>query len=101
MTDVAGVQKELGRNRQSVNLVHGGLQRSGNVWIRGLVEAHVAVADLREAQFASHFLGVQRRQAAETIGTKDAAADHAEGSRASPGHAFQESAPVNSILVNA
>ena len=61
MRDVAGVQHELGRNGQRVDLRDRGLQRSNHVGIRGLVEAHVAVADLHEAEFALSVLVCERR----------------------------------------
>ena len=48
----AGVNDELGLPRQSVDFVDGCLQGGGYIGIRGLVEAHVAVADLEESEFA-------------------------------------------------
>src|SRR5207245_6935055 len=37
--------------------------------------------------------------AAEGIGTKYAAADHAKGPGTSPGHALQEATPVNTVVI--
>ena len=42
---------EVGLLRQGVDLVDGGLQGGGDIGIGGLVEAHVAVADLNEVEF--------------------------------------------------
>src|SRR5689334_6095341 len=50
MTDVAGVQNELRRVGKGIYLVHGGLERGNHIRICGLVESHVAIADLNETQ---------------------------------------------------
>ena len=98
MADVAGVQHELGRNGQRVDLVHGGLQRGGDIGIGRLVEAHVAVADLHKTEVALGCLTGMRR-IAEAVGLQHSALQHAERSRAGPGHAFQEAAAVDSVVV--
>src|SRR6266496_111127 len=59
MADVAGVQHEFRCRRQSIDFVHRGLQRAGHVGIGGLIESHVAVADLYEAQLAGELSFVQ------------------------------------------
>ena len=48
--DVAGVDHELGLGRQRLHLGDRLLQRAGGVGIGGLVEADMAVADLKEGQ---------------------------------------------------
>src|SRR6266436_3479024 len=50
VADISGMQQELRRIRQPVDLVHRGLQRPRYIRIRRFVESHVAVADLHEAQ---------------------------------------------------
>ena len=50
MTDVAGVQNEFRRFGEGINLVHCSLQRRDHIRIGGLIEAHMAVADLDKAQ---------------------------------------------------
>ena len=52
MADVAGVQQKFRRIGQSPDFFHGGFQRSSDILIGGLVESHVAVADLHKLQFA-------------------------------------------------
>src|SRR5690242_6269029 len=46
--DVSGMKNELGGFGEGVNLVHSSFQRRYYIWIRRLIEAHVAVADLYE-----------------------------------------------------
>ena len=55
MTDVTGVQKELGLSGKSIDLIHSGFQCCDHVGIGWFIESHVAVADLYEAQL-SHFV---------------------------------------------
>ena len=52
MTDVTGVQKELGLFGKSINFVPGCLQCRDHVGIGRLIESHVAVTDLHEAELA-------------------------------------------------
>src|SRR5262245_23661927 len=68
VADVAGVQQELWRRRERIDLVHRSLQRARYVRIRRLVESHVAIADLREAQLAFHLRGIKLRNSAQAIG---------------------------------
>src|SRR5580692_2041225 len=60
MTDVTGVDDELGRLRESVDLIDRGLEGAGDIRISRLGKADVAVADLDEVQIAlgtsRHFL---------------------------------------------
>ena len=52
MGDVASVQNEFRRMRQGVDLIDSGFQRGNHVRICGLVESHVAVADLNKTEFS-------------------------------------------------
>jgi hypothetical protein len=52
VAQVACVNDEIGLLRQPVDFVDGGLQSSGYIGVRRLVEAHVAVADLDEVEFS-------------------------------------------------
>ena len=61
MGDVAGVEEEVGRGGQGVDLVDGELQGAGYVLVGGLVEADVAVADLDEAEEAAFASGAVMR----------------------------------------
>src|SRR5207248_723129 len=103
VADVAGVQKKFRSDGEAIDLVHSGLQSPRDVRIGRFIKAHVAVADLGEAQFASYFLGhlprVQLRQAAHAVGAQHAAADHAKSAGAGPGHALQEAAPVDAVMI--
>ncbi len=99
MTDVAGMQHELWRFAQTIDLLHGRFQRPGNIGISGLVESHVAVADLHEAEFASRFAGANLSQPAQAVRLQDSPFHHAERSGASPCHAFQKSSSIDSIVV--
>src|ERR1700690_3477737 len=64
MTDVTGVDDELGRMRKSVDLIDRSLKRTGDIGIGRLVETDVAVADLDEVQIA---LGTARHLLAESL----------------------------------
>ncbi len=99
VADVSGVEHELGSNRQRVDLVHGGLERGRHVRIRRLVEPHVAVADLDEAQVTVG-MALQVERIAQTVGLQDPTLNHAQSSGASPRHALQKAPAVNSVLVD-
>src|SRR5439155_26421803 len=88
VADISGVQHELRRRRKSVNLVHRRFQCTCNVRIGRLIEAHVAVADLYEAEFAESLFSAQLRQPAEAVRFKHAAAHYAEGPGTCPCHAL-------------
>ena len=96
MTDIAGMNDELRRMRKRVDFVYGGLQRGGDIRIRGLVESDMAIADLDEVKFA---LGSGGRSLAESPRAEDAAADGPENSGAGPSHALQESASIDAVVV--
>src|SRR4029077_10245895 len=65
-----------------------------------LVEAHVAIADLREAKLACRrCAGAQIGKAAQAIGVQYSALHQAEGAGPRPRHALQKSAAIDSILV--
>src|SRR5579859_3844685 len=100
MADVTGVQNELRRIGQGVDLVHGGLERADDVRIRRFVEAHVAIADLHKTQ-PSHFVGLHigTHLGSERKGLQHSALNHAERTSAGPSHAFQKSAAVNSVMI--
>ena len=48
MRQISGMNQEVRRLRQRIDLVDGNLQRSVHIGIGGLVESDVAVADLHE-----------------------------------------------------
>src|SRR5437879_7643248 len=100
MADVSGVQQELGLHRESIDFVHCGLQGGDHVGISRLVESHVAVADLYEAEF-SNFAGLHRRAAMRPKGVRfqHASLHYTEGAGASPGHALQKTSAVDSIVI--
>ena len=50
VADITGVKEKFRERRQRIDFIDCRLQRSHHVRIGGLVEAHVAVADLHEAQ---------------------------------------------------
>ena len=60
MTDVPSVQKEFGLLGKSIDLIHGSFQCGDHVRIGRLVETHVAVADLYEAEL-SQFVRLHAR----------------------------------------
>src|SRR5205823_12593580 len=99
MADVSGVQQEFWRRGQSIDFVDGRFQGGGDIRVGGLVEAHVAVADLYEAKLAFG-CGLRRIAGAiERVGLQHTALHYAERSRARPCHAFEKSAAVNSIVM--
>src|SRR4029077_10637196 len=98
MTDVAGVQDELGSNRQGINFIDGSFKGTDHVSVSGLVESHWAVLDLHEAQFAfvylAHFTAV-----AKSVALQHSAFEDTESAGARPGHAAQKSATVDSVVM--
>src|SRR5438309_11510400 len=99
MSKIAGVEDECRRRWQRIDLVDGCSQRSDDVSIRGLVESDVAVTDLYEAEVT--FQRVMRRvfKVAKRERLYNAALNNQQCSGACPGHAFQESAAVNAVVV--
>src|SRR4051812_1120281 len=95
--DVAGVQNERGALRQRVDLRDRLLQGCGDVLVRLLAEADVAVAHLHEEDA----LALRRReqiQAAERERLWYAAREPPDRRRARPGHAAKEPAPVDAVV---
>jgi hypothetical protein len=95
MTKIPGVNNKIRRTLQSIDLVHGCAESAYNVWIRGLVEADVAVADLNEVEFS---LGVCR-VLAESLRTQNTPTDSPEDASAGPSHAFEKSSTVDAIAI--
>jgi hypothetical protein len=86
---------EVGRLRQCVDLFDGCLESGADIRVGGLVEAHMAVADLDEAQFARR----RHRMLAEGLRRQHAAADGPDHACSGPGHALQEAAAINTVVV--
>src|SRR5437588_6361595 len=100
MADIAGVQNKIRLLWKSIDLVHRSLQCCDHVGIGGLVESHVAVANLHETEF-SHFVGLHLRA---HLGGQSARCQHAslnntEGTGASPRHALQKATAVDSVII--
>ena len=102
MRQVAGVEDELRRRGQGVDLGDRLLQRAEHVLVRFLVEPDVTVADLHERKvsgngrfgFCCDDIGWP-----QNAGGKDAARTGPKHPRAGPGHAFEKAAPVEAIRV--
>src|ERR1700747_67999 len=99
MADVAGVQHEFWSCRQRVDLVHRDSQSCSNVRICGLVESHVAVADLHEAQFTHCVLGTQLWHPAQGVRFQYASLNYAKRASTNPSHALQKAATIDSVVV--
>src|SRR5579863_8220705 len=99
MANVSGMEHEFRGGGESIDLVDGRFQRRGYVRIGRFVEPHVAVADLHEAQTALDRFRIHFREAAHTVGLQNTALHNAEGASSRPGHALQESAAVDAIMV--
>src|SRR5262249_37302913 len=74
------------------------LERADDIGVRGLVEPHVAVADLRETQRARR-PGGEPRWLAEAVRLEDPAFDQEERARPSPCHALEKPAPIDAVIV--
>src|SRR5215469_650606 len=92
------MQHELGWRSQTIDFVHGCLQRPYHIRIRRLVKSHVTVADLDEAQFASG-LGSQLRHSAQAIRLQDAPLYDTKRSGSCPGHTLQETPAVDPVVI--
>src|SRR5262249_17904314 len=94
MADVAGVDHEGRLLGQRIDLADGLFQRAERVGIGGLVEADMAVADLQEGEtMAVRSL----RLAHNPERVRYAAGDGPQHAGATPGHAFQDFAPVDAV----
>src|SRR5579863_2299902 len=93
------MEQKLGLSRSDVDPVNRDLQRGHHVGVGGFVEAHVAVADLNEAELTSRGSRSKSGGIAETVGPQNTPLHDEQSSRAGPSHALQESATVNSVVV--
>src|SRR5581483_7656950 len=98
MRDVPGMKNEVGGIGKCIDLIHGGFQSSNYVGIRGLVESHVAVADLYEREAVAMLLGGAHLRS-QSAGLEDACFSNVQSSRAGPSHAFQEAAAIDAVTV--
>ncbi len=87
---------EVGFLGQAVDLVDSRLQCGGDIGIRRLVEAHMAVADLDEVEFSLRGILLVL---AEGLRREDSAAHGPEDAGSRPGHALQKAAAVNAVVV--
>src|SRR5271170_601327 len=87
---IAGVQQKLRGYTQGIDLLDCRVEGSDDVLVCGLVEAHVAVADLNETEVTLGVSDGKIAGTAEAVGLQHAAAQHAERAGTGPGHAFQE-----------
>src|SRR5437763_11728296 len=96
MGNVAGVNQEFGLGLEGFDPIKGDLQGGRDIRVRWLVESHMAVAQLHEAQLAVHFLlgGFTER-----VGTENSALHNAKRARPRPSHAFQKSSAINAVMV--
>jgi hypothetical protein len=93
---VAGVDQEVRRLRQCVDLSDRLLERGGHVLVRLLGEADVAIADLDKREVARL---CPCKGFTERAGREYAAAGRPDEPRAGPGHALEETAPVHAVSV--
>src|SRR5271155_2822030 len=88
--------------RHGIDFVDRRLQSSGDVRIGWFVKPDVAVADLDKAEvraFAGIFVGTLATAFCESPGYRNATTHGPDEARARPCHALQESAAINSIVV--
>src|SRR5262249_10229587 len=97
MRQVAGVQHERGRVGQRVDFGHRLAQRRGDVLVRLLAEADMAVADLNKAEIRAGAYAVGIGRLAEALRAQNASRHRPKHSRAGPGHAFEEPATVDAV----
>src|SRR6476469_6685762 len=81
---------------ERVDLVHRGLEGSGDIGIGRLVEPDVTVADLHKSEVLT-----VRLRIAQQAGYRYAPCKAPYHSRSSPLHAFQKAAPVDVALEDA
>src|SRR5207245_5329643 len=81
------------------DFVHRSLQRAGHIRIGGLIESHVAVADLYEAQLACGFRRANFGEAAQAVGFQNPAFHDTKRSGTCPSHALHKSTPVYPLVV--
>src|SRR5580692_10668549 len=98
MADVAGVQQEVWLVRQPIDLAHCRLQGHDHVWISRLVESHVAIADLHEAEI-TRFVSVPNCVLGEGPRNRDAAAQSPNQASACPCHTLQKTAAIDAVVV--
>jgi hypothetical protein len=89
-----GMKQECRRLRQSVDAIDGGLQCRSDVLVRIFAESNVAVADLDELQIA-----FRRLFAGDRLTARDAASQADQQTGTGPGHAVQEPAAVDAVVV--
>src|SRR5262249_4396655 len=100
MGDVAGVDHKVGLGRYSLDLGDRDTQRPERIWVSGLVEADMTVADLEEGESRSFSgKGVAEEAVAEKAqGFRHAARQSPQHAGAGPDHAFECTPPAHSCL---
>src|SRR4051812_9416403 len=96
MRDVAGVDHEGWLRRHCLDLADRLFERAIDVGVRGLVESHVAVTDLQEGERAC---ALRHRLVDKPKRARYAAGDCPEDAGPGPGHAFENFAAVNAIVI--
>src|SRR6476660_780673 len=98
MRKITGMDDELGRVEQSIDLVDGGLKGSAHVRIGGFVEANVTVAALKKVQIA--LAGLAFGSLAKNVRSGNTTGgDGPNHSCTCPGHTPQKTSAVYSIVV--
>src|SRR5439155_22228788 len=98
-SQVARVEHEGRSSGQRIDFRDRLTQGCSDIFVRFLVEADVAVADLDETQIRPGSEGSRVGNPAESLRLEDAAGHGPEDTGASPSHAVEETAAVNAVFV--
>src|SRR4051794_11037370 len=95
MRKISGMDDEIRRLRQRIDLVNGGPQRSRNVGIRRLTESHMAVTDLDEAEPGRIFgMGLAEDPRTDGVGPKSP-----YDAGPCPCHALKKAAAIDTVVL--
>src|SRR5690348_6302648 len=93
------MDKERRRSRHRIDSIQRNLECRRNIFVRVFVEADMAIADLQEAQVGSCWQRVSGfRNLSEGFRNEDTAADGPKQAGASPSHALQKAATIDSVV---
>jgi len=99
MSEVTRVDDEIWRMRQGIYFGDSFLEGGGDIPIWFVVEPDMAVADLGKGKVGCLPCGGWRSSLANDLRMENAAAHAINNARAHPGHALEESATINAIVI--
>src|SRR5579864_8841418 len=99
MADITGVDHEVRTRRQRIDLIHRCFEGADHIRVRRFIESHVAITDLYKGEFSLGVIWTDACKVTEAVRVQDSALNNTKCPGARPGHAFEKTAAVDSIVI--